>query len=200
MIKAIIFDFGRVISAQKPEALFQGYEKALGLAPGKLNEIMFESPSWQEALIGKKTYDAFWYAIGPDLGLQTVAQIDAFRLRYQADEAINKGIRDLLYKLYGRLKLAVLSNSPPGLSKWLDDWGILNLFDVVFCSGDEGMAKPNPAVYKRTLQRLDVLPNEAVFIDDALENVTAARQVGIYGITFTTAEKLNFTLKQLIRL
>jgi hypothetical protein len=55
MIRAIIFDFGRVISAQKPPSLFRRYEKELGLAPGTLNPIMFRSQVWQEALLGRKT-------------------------------------------------------------------------------------------------------------------------------------------------
>jgi putative hydrolase of the HAD superfamily len=43
MIKAIIFDFGRVISAQKPISLFRRYEDDMGLTPGTLNTIMFDS-------------------------------------------------------------------------------------------------------------------------------------------------------------
>ena len=59
MIKAIIFDFGRVISAQKPPSLFANYEQDLGLEPGTINTIMFDSQAWQEALIGRKTEDEF---------------------------------------------------------------------------------------------------------------------------------------------
>ncbi len=33
MIEAVIFDFGRVISAQKPMDLFRGYEEELGCHP-----------------------------------------------------------------------------------------------------------------------------------------------------------------------
>ena len=70
-IQAVIFDFGRVISSQKPPALFRAYEEKLGLARNAINPIMFDSRAWQEALIGKKTAEEFWYAIGPALGLKT---------------------------------------------------------------------------------------------------------------------------------
>ena len=50
MIKAVIFDFGRVISAQKPASLFRGYEDELGLSPGVLNRVMFGSHAWEETL------------------------------------------------------------------------------------------------------------------------------------------------------
>jgi HAD superfamily hydrolase (TIGR01509 family) len=202
MIKAIIFDFGRVISAQKPLSLFHSYEQDLGLEPGTLNLIMFGSPAWEDALLGLKTAKEFWYAIGPELGLPAPEEIDAFRRRYHADEAINEGVRYLIQRLrqQGQHKLAVLSNSPPGLDQWLDDWHMLNLFDVVFCSGDEGVVKPNPAAFEITLERLGVAPEEAVFIDDTLGHVETARTLGLHGILFTTAEELAVQLHDLLDL
>jgi putative hydrolase of the HAD superfamily len=190
VIRAILFDFGRVISAQKPPSLFQSYEQDLGLAAGTINPIMFGSPAWQDALIGRKTSVEFWREIGPQLNLNTDEEITAFRRRYRSDEAINEGVLALVHRLHGTYRLAVLSNSPPGLARWLDEWGILDLFDVVFCSGDEGVAKPEPAAFEITLGKLDVEPGEAVFIDDSTRHVEAARSLGLHAILFTTAEEL----------
>jgi epoxide hydrolase-like predicted phosphatase len=198
MIKAIIFDFGRVISAQKPPSLFRSYEQDLGLAPGTINPIMFGSSAWQDALLGRKTIEEYWRAIGPALGLHTVERIDQFRRRYHADEAINEGVLDLIRRLHGRYKLAVLSNSPPDLARWLAEWGIRDLFDVVFCSGDEGVTKPDPAAFALTLERLGIAPEEAVFIDDTPGHVEAARALGLYGIHFTTDEALADQLDDLL--
>jgi putative hydrolase of the HAD superfamily len=196
MIKAVIFDFGRVISAQKPPALFGSYERELALAPGTINSIMFDSPAWQDALLGRKTIEAFWHLIGPELNLNSADEIHRFARRYHADEAINMGVLDLIRKLKDRYQLAILSNSPPGLKRWLADWEILDLFDVVVCSGDKGLVKPNPAVFQLTLERLAVEPGAAVFIDDTPAHVEAARKLGIQGIVFTTAEKLKKDLAE----
>jgi epoxide hydrolase-like predicted phosphatase len=190
MIRAVIFDFGRVISAQKPESLFRGYEQQLKLAPGTINTIMFESAAWQDTLLGRKTAAEFWRAIGPQLGLQSMQQIEEFRRRYHADEKINPQVADLIGRLFGRVKLAVCSNSPPKLANWLADWEIDHFFDVVFCSGDEGIVKPNPAAYQTTVARLDVEPCEAVFVDDAWENVAAAAALGLRAIHFTDGAAL----------
>ena len=198
MIKAIIFDFGRVISAQKPPSLFRSYEDELGLEPGTINSIMFDSEAWQEALVGHKTAEEFWHEIGPELGLLNVNEVDAFRHRYHADEKINQGVLDLISRLHGNYKLAVLSNSPPGLSQWLADWNVLNFFEVVFCSGDEGIAKPDSKAFELTLERLGVKPDEAVFIDDTREHVNAAQKLGLQGILFTTAEELEEELARLL--
>jgi len=197
-IKAIIFDFGRVISAQKPASLFRGYEEELGLTPGMLNRIMFGSQAWQEALVGHITSDEYWHRIGPVLGLHTAEAIAAFRRRYHEDEAINDGVLDIIRRLHGRYKLAVLSNSPAGLANWLANWGILDLFDVVVCSGDEGVVKPEPAIFELALERLEVAPQEAVFIDDTLSHVEAARALGLHGIHYTTPEALAAKLDNLL--
>jgi HAD superfamily hydrolase (TIGR01509 family) len=198
MIKAIIFDFGRVISAQKPASLFRRYEEELGLAPGLLNRVMFGHESWQEVLVGRQTLDDYWRQIGPLLGLPTPEAVHAFRQRYFGDESIDAGVLALLHNLHGRYKLAILSNSPPRLSKWLADWHILDLFDVVVCSGDEGIVKPDPAIFKTTLARLGVAPGEAVFIDDTPGHVAAACAVGLHGIHFTTARALTAELDRLL--
>jgi putative hydrolase of the HAD superfamily len=190
MIKAIIFDFGRVISAQKPPSLFHSYEDELGLVPGTINSIMFDSEAWQDALVGRKTVEEFWHEIGPELGLHSANEVDAFRYLYRADEEINQGALDLILRLHGNYKLAVLSNSPIGLTQWLADWNVLNFFDVVFCSGDEGIAKPDPKAFELTLERLRVKPNEAVFIDDTRGHVEAAQKLGLQGILFTTGSRL----------
>jgi len=200
IIKAIIFDFGRVISSQKPLSLFRAYEKNLGLESDTINRIMFESQTWQDALIGLKTAKEFWHTIGPQLGLTSRDKIDAFRRRYHAAESINTGVENIIRQLHGRFKLAVLSNSPPGLADWLTDWNIRELFDVVFCSGDEGLVKPDPAAYHLTLHRLNVIPQEAAFIDDTVGHVKAAQKLGIHGIRFTNAEDLVKELNLLLAL
>ena len=198
MIKAMIFDFGLVISAPRPAARFHAYERDLGIARGSINRIMFDSPAWQDALVGRLTMRGFWAAVGPSLGLTTQGQIDAFQRRYYGDESVNPDVLNLIRSLHGDYGLAVLSNHPPGLDQWLSDWGIRDLFDVVYCSGDEGRVKPDPAVYHATLDRLGVRPAQAAFIDDTVGHVTAARALGIHGIVFSDAQRLEKDLDSLL--
>ena len=198
MIKAMLFDFGLVISTPRPTACFRAYERDLGLARDSINRIMFDGPAWQDALVGRLTMQAYWRAIGPSLGLARQRQIDAFQRRYYGDESVNPDVLGLIRSLHDYYGLAVLSNHPPGLDQWLRDWGIRELFDVVYCSGDEGRVKPDPAVYHATLDRLGVRPAEAVFIDDTAGHVTAARALGIHGIVFSDAHRLERDLDTLL--
>ena len=197
MIRAIIFDFGRVVTAQKPASLFHQYEDELGLARNSINRIMFDSEAWQKLLVGRITSEEYWRVIGPQMGLHTVNETRAFYRRYREDEHISVDVRQILKQLYGRYKLALFSNAPPGLDRWLVEWGIRDLFDVVFSSAEEGLAKPDPEAYRAVLKRLGVEPHEAVFVDDTRENVEAAQALGLQGIVFTTAEALTGELDRL---
>ncbi len=199
MIKAMIFDFGLVISTPRPTACFRAYERDLGIVKGSINRIMFDGPAWQDALVGRLTMRGFWRAIGPSLGLTRQWQIDAFQRRYYSDESVNPDVLRLIRRLHGTYHLAVLSNHPPGLDQWLSEWGIRDLFDVVYCSGDEGRVKPDPAVYHATLDRLGVRPAHAAFIDDTVGHVTAARSLGIHGLLFKDAQRLDRELEYLLK-
>jgi HAD superfamily hydrolase (TIGR01509 family) len=134
------------------------------------------------------------------LGLRSPRQIEAFRRRYHADEKLNPCVAHLLGRLSGGYKLAVCSNSPPGLIHWLQSWKIDHLFEVVFCSGDEGLVKPDPAAYQATVSRLGVEPGEAVFVDDALDNVSAASEQGLVAIHFTDGPALARELAAILSL
>ncbi|MFE6052192.1 HAD family hydrolase [Kitasatospora sp. NPDC056446] len=78
------------------------------------------------------------------------------------------------------LKVALLSNSF-GLDPY-DPYGALGvweLFDVTVISEREGVAKPDPEIYRLTLDRL-ALPGEAcVFVDDHPRNLPPAEALGI---------------------
>ena len=57
-------------------------------------------------------------------------------------------------------------------------------FDVLVYSGEEGVKKPDAEIFKRALERLAVQPAQAVFVDDVLANVQAARELGMQAIHY----------------
>jgi HAD superfamily hydrolase (TIGR01509 family) len=54
-------------------------------------------------------------------------------------------------------------------------------------SGLEGVAKPDPEIYHIACERHGIVPQNAVFIDDRIENVDSAHDLGFHGIHFTDA-------------
>jgi len=130
------------------------------------------------------------------------AQIRAFYERW--DEMLAgpiAGTLDLFKKLKesGRYKLYALSNwSGETWHIALSKYEFLNWFDGLVISGLEGIRKPDPQFYQLLLDRHNINPSEALFIDDNYRNVLAAREMGITSIHFTTAEELEQDLSQLI--
>ena len=67
------------------------------------------------------------------------------------------------------------------------DWSI---FDKVFASAAAalGERKPDLAAYEKVIAETGIDPSTAVFVDDKMENVEAARSLGIHGIVFDKQE------------
>jgi len=79
----------------------------------------------------------------------------------------------------------------------LERYDFLHWFDGRVVSGEERTRKPFHDFYQRLLERYEVDPSQALFIDDNLRNVKAAEALGIKGIQFTTPGRLAEHLKDL---
>lgn len=61
-------------------------------------------------------------------------------------------------------------------------------------SGQEGVAKPDPVIFRRLIQRYGIDPVTSVFIDDSVHNVETANELGFTAIQFVGAERLRDVL------
>ncbi len=73
----------------------------------------------------------------------------------------------------------------------------LSAFEGIVVSGEVGLAKPDPAIYRRLTSDFGIDPADAVFVDDLVRNVEAARAVGLHGLRFTGADDLRRDLAAL---
>jgi 2-haloacid dehalogenase len=69
--------------------------------------------------------------------------------------------------------------------------------DGILISGQVGVAKPDPAIYRRFLERFGLDPGDMVFVDDSAANVATARSLGIQSIRFEDSAQ---TRRDLVRL
>jgi putative hydrolase of the HAD superfamily len=77
------------------------------------------------------------------------------------------------------IRTALLSNS------WGDHYPAElwdGLFDVAVISGEVGMRKPEPQIFRHTCDRLDLAPGECVMVDDLPHNITGAAAVGMVAV------------------
>jgi epoxide hydrolase-like predicted phosphatase len=79
----------------------------------------------------------------------------------------------------GGLRTALLSNSW-GNSYPRDGWD--DMFDAVVISGEVGMRKPEPGIFRHVADKLELAPAQIVFVDDLVPNVRAAAAVGMVGV------------------
>lgn len=71
---------------------------------------------------------------------------------------------------------------------------LLEVFQTIIVSGQEGIIKPDPAIFSLFCTRAGLAAQDCIFIDDGLHNVEAARACGFDGIHFTGADDLHRAL------
>ena len=97
-----------------------------------------------------------------------------------------------------KYKIYALTNWPTVLFDIaLVRYNFLHWFDGRVVSGEEKTRKPFPEFYQRLLDRYNVDPSEAFFIDDSLRNVKAAEEVGINSLHFQSAAQTKDALIKL---
>jgi putative hydrolase of the HAD superfamily len=126
----------------------------------------------------------FWKEVGQRLGLDD-KDCSAFKrdffAEFKPDENMLELVRDLKSK---GIKIGLLSNTMDDAEsafEWLNLAWCLNCFDAVVLSHREGVAKPDPHIYRLACRRLGVLPPEAIHIDDLYRNIEGAIAAGLKG-------------------
>lgn len=110
-----------------------------------------------------------------------------------------EGMSDVLQQLYvDGFALYGLTNAPFGVAESVRQTvPELALMKEIVVSAEEGVIKPDPAIYQTLIKRTGMQPHELLFIDDKFENVEAAKKCGLSAIQFTSANLLMKQLKQM---
>ena len=77
----------------------------------------------------------------------------------------------------------------------LERFPFLGWFDGTVVSGREGVAKPEPAIFRRLLDRFGLTPNTTLMIDDTEENLETASKLGIRTVLFRSSRQLRAELE-----
>ncbi|WP_299285509.1 HAD family phosphatase [uncultured Mucilaginibacter sp.] len=198
MFNTIIFDLGNVLINWDPKLL---YNKLFD-SEEKTNHFLENicTLTWNEEQDAGRSLEAGTKALIEEFP-QHKTEIEAYYGRWEEmlDGAI-EGSVEIFKKLRatGKYKFYALTNWSSELFPIaLRQFDFLNWFDGIVVSGDEGIRKPEAAFFQILFDRYQVNPADAVFIDDNLRNVEAARELSIQSIRFTSAEELEKALKDL---
>lgn len=196
--RIVVFDIGGVLIEWDPRHLYRKlFENDDRAMEHFLSEVC--SPDWNlEQDRGRAWDDAVRVLTQqhPD----KAEMIAAYHLRWE--EMVPgpiPGTPDLLRTLKdrGTPLYAITNFSTEKLALARRRFDFLNLFDGMIVSGEERMVKPEPAIYRRLLDRFGLEAPETLFIDDVARNVEAARAVGMQALHFVGADALH---RDLVRL
>lgn len=181
MIKAVIFDFGGVLVN---EGFWDYIKENIPDWEKRENEIIKLTEKVDR---GDLPYTAYSEYFGNLIGKDPQVVDSEFLDNYVGHDKVG----DVVKRLKGNYKIGILSNFPEGwFYKILDKIGIKDYFDYILVSSEHALLKPDKEIYETMLKKLDVKPEEAIFIDDRLVNIEGAESLGIKTILFKNPEDL----------
>jgi putative hydrolase of the HAD superfamily len=142
----------------------------------------------EELELGRLDERGFLEIVAEALGDERAGRIPLadFSDTYFAELELNQPLLESLARLRADgARLAVLTNNA---REWHERWLSLPefaIFDVFVNSALEGVRKPDEAIYRLVLERLDLPAGVCTFIDDLAINCATARRVGMHAIVFT---------------
>jgi putative hydrolase of the HAD superfamily len=193
MIKLIIFDIGDVLIDFKDEQYVDYITDKLCLNKAEFSAAL--KPLRDDMERGACTLREAEAALTKKFKVSrnSLEWVTTYRKIARRDNYVFR----LLTRLSKRYKIALLSNV--GRARYIESLRLLKDVpaDAVFASCYLKMRKPEHKIYRYVLEKMEVKPNEAVFIDNMKENVVAAEEVGIKSIQFIDYWRLVMDLRRL---
>ena len=197
-VSTVIFDLGGVLIDWNPSYLYKkifAHEKDMrffldNICTKKWNEnqdagyplaqatndLIKEYPQYQDEI---NAYYTRWKEMFGDYNAHSVSILEKLHLQKKQ-------------------RLLALTNwSAETFHPVKDSYPFLNYFEGIVVSGDEKIKKPDYKIYQILLNRYNVNAKESVFIDDALENIEAADDLGFQTIHFVSASQMETELKNI---
>lgn len=194
-VKAIIFDFGNVLSIWDPHQVYKDFFPNDQAIDAFLEEINFSAWNMEQDK-GRSFADGV--AILSTQFPHYAHLIQAYHEHWE-DSIVGsiEGTVEIVRKLKrAGYPLYILSNfSSEKFSLMRQHHDYLKLFDDIIISGEHNLVKPDPAIYHLTLKRIKHAARECIFIDDALPNIETANELGLQSIRFVSPARLETALR-----
>ncbi len=195
MTDTIIFDLGGVLIDWNPRHLYNKILKGEDEITWFLENVC--TPEWNEQQDAGRSFEE----ATEELVVKFPQYEHAIRAWYgRWQETIGGPIDDTVRILRAlkdskKHRLYALTNWSAETFPWaMERFEFLHWFEGIVVSGVEKTRKPFPEFYHILLNRYRVVPERAIFIDDNLKNIEAARILKIDGIHFQGAKSLNTEL------
>jgi putative hydrolase of the HAD superfamily len=198
-MRGLLVDFGGVLTTNVFDS-FRAFCEDEGLDADTLKRLFREEPRALACVRGLErgelTEDDFAERFGELLELEPERRgglVDRMFGHIRADDEMVEALRRA--RAQG-VRTGLISNSM-GEGRY-DRSTFPELFDGVVISGDEGLHKPEPAIYELGCERVGLAPAECVFVDDLRENCEGAEAIGMTAVLHRGARKTLPRLEELL--
>jgi 2-haloacid dehalogenase len=196
LMQTIIFDLGGVLLDWNPHRLYAPYFNSSAEIDRFLHEINFAE--WNMHQDAGRPFAEGVTALSQEFP-HHADLIRAYHERWEdsVPGAID-GTVDILKRLkYDGHPLYALTNfSAETFPLMRRRFDFLELFEYILVSGEVGLVKPDPAIYRLMLEKIGHPARECLFIDDSLKNIESARRLGFDVIHFQSPEQLETELQR----
>ena len=189
-VQAVVFDYGNVLSLNQAHGATEEMARLCNLPLDVFTEHYWNTRlAYDRADLNGKSY---WESVASaQASMLTPGVLEEL---YRVDSEGWADPNPVMLRWVDQLRLAgvriaLLSNMPLEVSLFLvknRKW--LSVFDPMIFSCDIRSVKPEEEIYRNCLSRLQLAPEEVLFLDDKPHNVEGARRLGMHSLVFETAE------------
>ena len=195
-VRVVVFDLFNTLTPPVDDAAFKSARieiaRAVGAAPNVFSQAW--SRAWRERYDGTyPTVQACVRGVCDAIGARAheTAIDEASRIRVECTRRALRPRPDALVTLAQLralgLRSALVSNCIPEVPLIWPTTPYAEAIDEPLFSCDEGLTKPDPAIYLRACERLRVAPRDCAYVGDGAQGeLSGAQRVGMRTILVTT--------------
>ena len=193
--KVLILDLDGVIRHLDMDTAERAAQ-SIGFTYNELMQTLWYNEYSQELLCGRSTRKEWWDHVHKfDPRLEGVPQDVLWDQVFEIstyDTELTEYVRGLKDKFI----LVILTNcDKESKIQILEELGNNHPFDFVFSSSDFGVAKPDRAIFRKMVNKIEAEGEQCIFFDDAIANVEAAQECGIHAFHYEGIDHLRSVLE-----
>lgn len=189
MIQTILFDLGVVLIHINPLKSIHTISEKVHMQPQRVLDLFYNSTFYRDYEKGLIDDMTFYRGILKELNGDY--DFEYFKTLWNNIFAPNDPMIELLPKLKSKYQLVMISNTNKmHIDYCKEHIPLFDHFDHLVFSHEVGYVKPDPIIFKYTLQLANTTPQQCFYIDDIYNHVQSASSLGIHSYVYTTFDRL----------
>ena len=192
-----LFDLGNTVIKLAYERVLAAICEDASISRDELVELLEEPGAYRDMERGAVSFYDFYEFLCDHAGYRGSIR-DFHRVWSDFFDGTMPGIEELLDRIRARYRVAYLSNSNEIHAALIPTQfpGLFHKDEPFVFSHRLKVAKPDPDIFRLALQTIGSTPQDTIFVDDLLENVLAARAIGMRAFQFSDARSLGNELER----